>query len=312
MGWSGGLFSRSKDWTEDEANGYNIESARMDEEDDNFATGINSCLHKGGQNTATANLPMGGYIHTGVGLGTAYNHYARLDQVQKNSGAYGGTSGGTNALTLSLSPAPTAYTAGQVINFIAGATNTTAATLNVNSLGAKDIYYKGAALSGYEMIASRVYTVFYDGTRFQLLGVEFKHGCVVYSDTQQAFNQSTDTAILFGDEDADYTDAPMHSTSSNTSRFTVLRTGLYMCTYYCEFGGTITDQRAMWISKNAGAVNNYEYIVTLTTSGYTTAWGQISGIVLCQAGDYLEFEVANITGNDTIEAARAGVHILAF
>ncbi len=284
----------------------------MDAEDDNLAAGINACRHMGGQNTATANLPMGGYIHTGVGLGTAYNHYARLDQVQKNSGAYGGITSGTNTVTLSLSPTPTAYTTGQIITFIAGATNTDAVTLNVNSLGAKSLYYKGAPLTGYEMQANKVYTAFYDGTRFQLLFVDGQHGCVAYRDTAQSFNQSTETKILFPSEDADYADAPMHSTSSNTSRFTVLRAGLYMCTCYCEFGGAITDQRAMWISKNAGAVNNYEYIVTLTTSGYTTAWGQISGIVLCQAGDYLEFEVANITGNDTIEAARAGVHILAF
>ncbi len=69
MGWSGGIFTRVHDWTEDEAGGYDILSTRMDEEDANFEAGINACLTKDGSNSPSSNLPMGGMVHTGVGTG---------------------------------------------------------------------------------------------------------------------------------------------------------------------------------------------------------------------------------------------------
>jgi hypothetical protein len=67
MGWSGGTFTRVHDWTTDEGSAIDIEADRMDAEDDNFASGINACLTKDGSNSPTANLPMGGNRHTGVG-----------------------------------------------------------------------------------------------------------------------------------------------------------------------------------------------------------------------------------------------------
>ena len=81
MAWSGGTFSRVHDWTTDAGGALNIEADRMDAEDDNLATGINDCLHKGGQNTATSNLPMGGNNHTGVGNAANRNDYASAADV---------------------------------------------------------------------------------------------------------------------------------------------------------------------------------------------------------------------------------------
>ena len=85
MGWSGGIFTRVHDWTEDEAGGYDILASRFDEEDDNFESGINACLTKDGTNTPTANLPMGSRKHTGVATATAYDQYATAGQVQNGS-----------------------------------------------------------------------------------------------------------------------------------------------------------------------------------------------------------------------------------
>lgn len=170
MGWSGGVFSRVHDWTTDDGNGVAILSSRMDAEDDNFATGINNCLTKDGQNTPTGNLPMGTYRHTGVGAGAALTDYLRLDQLHdRNDIAYATAGGTANVLTLTLSPAVTAYAAGQVFHFkmLAG-TNSGATTLNVNGLGAKAIQWNGSALQGYELVSGLVYCVVYDGTQFQL------------------------------------------------------------------------------------------------------------------------------------------------
>ena len=172
-GWVNGTFTRVHDWTEDEANGENIESDRMDAEDDNFEAGINACLHKGGQNSPTSNLPMGGYKHTGVGDGTVGDNYATVRQVQEGAWrwpATGITGGYLNDYTLTLSPTPARYISGQVFYFKANRTNSGATTLNVNSLGAKSVYSNGAACAGGEIVINRVYSVVYDGTLFHLMG----------------------------------------------------------------------------------------------------------------------------------------------
>jgi hypothetical protein len=80
------------------------------------------------------------------------------------------TSGGTaNAQTLSYSVAPAAYVAGQTFAFKAGFSTTGPATLNVNGLGAKNIFWGGAALIGFEIVANAFYAVSYDGTQFNLV-----------------------------------------------------------------------------------------------------------------------------------------------
>lgn len=97
---------------------------------------------------------------------------ASVGQVQGESFIWCGTSGGSaNAQTLSPSPAITAYAAGQRFSFIAGYTSSSAATLNVSGLGAKNIYYAPtkSALKGNEIIAGAIYSVIYDGTQFLLM-----------------------------------------------------------------------------------------------------------------------------------------------
>ena len=51
MAWSGGVFSRLRNWVNDAAAGINIEANNHDSEDDNFATGINACINKDGSNS---------------------------------------------------------------------------------------------------------------------------------------------------------------------------------------------------------------------------------------------------------------------
>ena len=76
--------------------------------------------------------------------------------------------GGANAQTLTYGAAPAGYFPGQRFCFIAGFSNTGAATLNVNGLGAKAIQLAAAALTGGEILAGQMVTVAYDGTQFQI------------------------------------------------------------------------------------------------------------------------------------------------
>lgn len=87
----------------------------------------------------------------------------------------GGTSTGTaNAqVVASLVPDGLSLTAGKRAVFIAGFTNTAAATLNANALGVKNIYKitpaGPVALTGGEIVVGNVVEVVYDGTQYQLI-----------------------------------------------------------------------------------------------------------------------------------------------
>ncbi len=82
-----------------------------------------------------------------------------------------GVATGTNALVVTLSPAPTALIAGMSLRFKNTTANTGAVTLNINGLGAKPIVKNGGtALSSGNLKAGGVYTVAYDDTNFILQG----------------------------------------------------------------------------------------------------------------------------------------------
>ena len=176
MSWSGGLYTKGNNstsgWVGDASNGIGIEAGRHDTQDSDFATGINQCINKDGSNSFTGNANLNNNRITNVATATARTDAINLGQVQDNSLLWGGTSGGAaNAQTLTLAPIITAYAAGQRYSFIAGFTNTAAATLNINGVGTKSIFNvaTGAAIGAGEIVATRAYEVIYDGTQFLLL-----------------------------------------------------------------------------------------------------------------------------------------------
>lgn len=82
------------------------------------------------------------------------------------------TVAGTNALTGLAVPPLEGYTAGAQYTFVAQNTNTGAVTLDIDSLGVKDVTKFGTTpLVAGDIIASSLVIVEYDGTRFQLLTV---------------------------------------------------------------------------------------------------------------------------------------------
>lgn len=165
-----GTFNRVYDWETDKINGVKIRADRMETEMDGFATGLSTCVTRDGQSPATANLPMGGFNHTGVSDGTARNHYASVAQVQDGDNTWGGTSiGAANTFEIGLTPSTPAYTAGMQVSFIAHQSNTGAATLEIDGLGAKAIQRAGAALVGNEILINTIVNVVYNGTSFQLI-----------------------------------------------------------------------------------------------------------------------------------------------
>jgi len=77
---------------------------------------------------------------------------------------------GSDAYAITLTPAPTAYVAGQKFTFKAGTANTGACTLNVNSLGAKTIKKQyNQDLNTGDILANQIVEVVYDGTNMQMI-----------------------------------------------------------------------------------------------------------------------------------------------
>ena len=175
-----------------------ISSTAVNSDFSDIANALTQSLSKDGQTVPTANLPMGGYRHTGVANGAARTDYAAVSQVQDGSFTWAGTAGGSaNALTLSPSPAITAYAAGQEFRFTSGASpNTGATTVAVSGLPAQTLQLNNAALIAGDIAASRQYTIRYDGTNFQLVGVG---GSIpTYAANTALANATTGTAAATG------------------------------------------------------------------------------------------------------------------
>jgi hypothetical protein len=136
-----------------------------------LATGLSTTMTKDGQTTATANIPMGTFKFTGLGVGSAATDSANISQVQSSFGSFL-TVSGTDTITATVSPSLTAYAAGQMFAFVAANTNTGAVTINISSLGAKAITKTGnTALTAGDLTANYLFVVVYDGTQFQVVGV---------------------------------------------------------------------------------------------------------------------------------------------
>ena len=114
---------------------------------------------------------------------------APLDVVRaKKYHDYAADAGGTDAYAITITPAITAYSAGQEFTFKANTANTGAATLNVSGLGAKTIKknYNEDLVTG-DILANQIVKVVYDGTNMQLIS------------TTSGLGKSTTTEIFSAD-----------------------------------------------------------------------------------------------------------------
>jgi hypothetical protein len=92
-------------------------------------------------------------------------------------------SGSANAYVVTLSPAPSAYVDGMIINIkISNTSTSTAATINVNGLGTKNIYASyGTGLRVGDLAANSIYTLVYYSSSFYVLGGNIGPICGQYS-----------------------------------------------------------------------------------------------------------------------------------
>jgi hypothetical protein len=106
---------------------------------------------------------------------------------------------GTNELTVTLDPAPTAYVAGMGVCLKTSAANTGAVTINVNGLGVKSVLKSnGSALSSGNLKANSVYTVRYNGTNFILQGEGGEYGTAGTGEVLDGYTFGTEEGLKNG------------------------------------------------------------------------------------------------------------------
>jgi len=142
----------------------------------------------------------------GDGAGNTAQAVAGVDfttgaQVQNSSLTFLSSVAGTNTIVGTLTPAITAYQAGQMFSFISAGANTGAVTLNVNGVGAKAVTKLGStALAAGDITANAIIIVQYDGTEFQLVAP-----AALSSLGSMAFQSSTSVSISGGNITANFT-----------------------------------------------------------------------------------------------------------
>lgn len=121
----------------------------------------------------SANLgPVSAYIDTLLDDADSDTAQATLE-VDRYVVTVGGTA---DAITLTPSPAITAYKTGQSFWWIASGANTGAVTVNISGLGAKAITKFGTtALAANDILSGSLIGAKYDGTQFQLITVSNKN-----------------------------------------------------------------------------------------------------------------------------------------
>ena len=135
-----GVFLRVRNWVNDAASNIKIRADRHDTEDDNFAAGLTNCITKDGQTTVTANLPMAGFRHTGVGLASQLTHYSRYDQVATGKFNWAEAGGTADALEVNFGITFTTLEDGQEFCIRCTDSNTTTTpTLSIDGLTAKTL-----------------------------------------------------------------------------------------------------------------------------------------------------------------------------
>lgn len=141
-----GIFERLYSFVNDAAANIKIRADRMDNELSGIATGLSTCITKDGQTTVTANLPMAGFRHTGVGNAAARTDYASFAQVQDGNTAWVDGGGTADAITAAYSIPITTLVDGQLCFVRATAANaTTTPTFSPSSLTARTIVKNGGS-----------------------------------------------------------------------------------------------------------------------------------------------------------------------
>jgi hypothetical protein len=197
---------------------------------------------------------------------------------------YAADTGSANVYAVAPSPAITVYATGQVVTLKPVNANTGASTLNVNSLGAKNIKMPdGSALPTGAMSASGVYALMYDGTNFVLMNPATIINWLLARGTALASASTVD----LGAADSDYVEI------SGTTTITSL--------------GSTTARNHVWV-RFQGALtltHNSTSLILPTGSNITTAAGDVAEFVRLSGSNWQCLGYVPVSGKPVAAITRS-------
>ncbi len=288
-----------------------IKGTELGAEFDAIVTADALNLKRDGSATVSANLPMNSKKLTGLADGSALTDSVSLQQVQYGFGSFLTSVAGTNTITATATPTP-AYTVGQRFTFIPAATNTGAVTLNISSVGAGAVQWKGAALIGGELVANLPVTVYVSAATpvFEIIG---SGGSLAVAPTASVAAHATTcdvwtaretiltgTAVTFTDiPDAPYVGAVAWVYMNATHTWTD------GAVFDVQGGANYTAAVGDWVRINAVTVSTFDVMI-FKASG-TAASGANSDITSLAAVTALTNATGvDIKGTNTNDSAAAG------
>lgn len=148
-----------------------------------------------------------------------------------------------------------AYATGLHVRFKANTANTGAATLNVNSLGAKTIKKShDQDLADNDIESGQIVDLVYDGTNFQMQSQvansasSSTNGTSVIKSAVQAITTGTWTAVTWDTETYDV--GGMHESVTNPSRITIQTAGVYVFSFGADWASNTTGERICGFAVN--------------------------------------------------------------
>ena len=155
MPWSGGTYTFPTNMSANDAAGLKIESSTFSSAHDDLELGIDSALHKAGQNSPTADLPMAGNRHSNVGAAQSTNQYQRVNETITQFPVFLLDKNTLSSISISCS----ASGIGQWPNNAAGNRVHVQMARNYPSTSAKPIFLKVASATSDNVVGPRGQTL---------------------------------------------------------------------------------------------------------------------------------------------------------
>ena len=234
--------------------GTTISSTTHNDLANDIATAFDTAFCRDGQAAATALFDMGGFRIQNMGAATGVAHAVTAAQVQNNGLTLLASVAGTNTVTGTATPTPAAYASGQKFIFSPANTNTGATTLNVSSLGAKNIFSGGVSLRGGELVASIPVVVEYDGTQFNLIASGSMPPMVSPEVCQGRLTLTSGTAVTTSDVTAAET---IYFTPYKGNKIALYTGSTWKLYTFAEISGDVPDATQMndvFVYDNAGTL----------------------------------------------------------
>ena len=214
-------------------------------------------------------------------INSGFNQLPNSPQLLPN---YALDTGTANAYAVTLSPVPSAYVDGMLVNFYTSNANTTASTLNVNSLGIKAIVNaNGSALQAGDITSGSAVTVMYKGSSFYLTNGMDR--AWVHGQTWNGTHNFTGATVTVPTKSA-------NDNSTNSASTAYVDTGLALKSNIASptftgtvtapaFSGPLTGNVTGNLTGNASTVTtNANLTGDVTSTGNATTVGKINGTAL--------------------------------